>query len=222
MVRHCFGSNDGSEFYVLQDVRTSFAVNVSNQGDYDDTVKLRFNTQSNWEYGFDDDLNNDGELLIDLESNDYEFINFYIQTPPIVDGGPLAGTGPQFTLEAISDLDKRISSWNFSLEMQTFHNMTIDSDDNLTIEPGDNQRLQVVVRNNGNVETYLDAGLRYGDSKDRFEINNWTIAIFNAFEFQPLQPNESRTIEIGFNAPNNNLGSVDIKLEIMPQSFRKE
>ena len=216
-----FGSNDGSEFYVLQDVRTSFAVNVSNQGDYDDTVKLRFNTQSNWEYGFDDDLNNDGELLIDLESNDYEFINFYIQTPPIVDGGPLAGTGPQFTLEAISNLDRRISSWNFSLEMQTFHNMTIDSvEDNLTIEPGDNQRLQVVVRNNGNVETYLDAGLRYGDSKkDRFEINNWTIAIFNAFEFQPLQPNESRTIEIGFNAPNNNLGSVDIKLEIMPQSF---
>ena len=63
-----FGSNDGSEFYVQQDVRTSFAINVSNQADYDDTVKLRFNTQSNWEYGFDDDLNNDGELLIDLES----------------------------------------------------------------------------------------------------------------------------------------------------------
>ena len=80
--------------------------------------------------------------------------------------------------------------------------------------------LEVVVRNNGNVETYLDAGLLYGDSReDRFEINNWTVAIFNAFEFQPLQPNESRTIEIGFNAPNNNLGSVDIKLDIMPQSF---
>ncbi|GIR67438.1 MAG: hypothetical protein CM15mP71_6640 [Candidatus Poseidoniales archaeon] len=154
-----FGSNDGSEFYVLQDVRTSFAVNVSNQGDYDDTVKLRFNTQSNWEYGFDDDLNNDGELLIDLQSGDYEFINFYIQTPPIVDGGPLAGTGPQFTLEAISNLDRRISSWNFSLRMQTYHNMTIDFiEDNLSIEPGDNQSLQVVVRNNGNTATYLDAG----------------------------------------------------------------
>ena len=216
-----FGSNDGSEFYVLQNVKTSFAVNVSNQGDYDDTVKLRFNTQSNWEYGFDDDLNNDGELLIDLDSNDFEFINFYIQTPPIVDGGPLAGTGPQFTLEAISNLDKRISSWNFSLEMQTYHNMTIDSvEDNLSIEPGDNQRLQVVVRNNGNVDTYLDAALKYGGTReDRFEIDNWTVAIFNAFEFQPLQPNESRTIEIGFDAPNTNIGSVGLELEIMPQSF---
>jgi hypothetical protein len=216
-----FGSNDGSEFYVLQDVRTGFAVNVSNQADYDDTVKLRFNTQTNWEYGFDDDLNNDGELVIDLQSGDYEFINFYIQTPPIVDGGPLAGTGPQFSLEAVSNLDRRVSSWNFSLRMETFHNMTVDVvEDNLTIEPGDNERLEVIVRNNGNTATYLDAGLLYGDSReDRFEIDNWTVAIFNAFEFQPLEPNESRTIEIGFNAPNINLGSVDLELDIMPQSF---
>ena len=216
-----FGSNDGSEFYVLQDVRTGFAINVSNQADYDDTVKLRFNTQTNWEYGFDDDLNNDGELVIDLQSGDYEFINFYIQTPPIVDGGPLAGTGPQFSLEAISNLDRRVSSWNFSLRMETYHNMTIDVvEDNLTIEPGDNERLEVVVRNNGNTATYLDAGLLYGDSReDRFEIDNWTVAIFNAFEFQPLEPNESRSIEIGFNAPNINLGSVNLELDIMPQSF---
>ena len=216
-----FGSNDGSEFYVLQDVRTGFAINVSNQADYDDTIKLRFNTQTNWEYGFDDDLNNDGELVIDLQSGEYEFINFYIQTPPIVDGGPLAGTGPQFSLEAVSNLDRRVSSWNFSLRMETFHNMTIDVvEDNLTIEPGDNERLEVIVRNNGNTATYLDAGLLYGDSReDRFEIDNWTVAIFNAFEFQPLEPNESRAIEIGFSAPNINLGSVGLELDIMPQSF---
>ena len=216
-----FGSNDGSEFYVLQDVRTGFAVNVSNQADYDDTVKLRFNTQTNWEYGFDDDLNDDGELVIDLQSGEYDFISFYIQTPPIIDGGPLAGTGPQFSLEAVSNLDRRVSSWNFSLRMETYHNMTIDVvEDNLSIEPGDNERLEVVVRNNGNTATYLDAGLLYGDSReDRFEINNWTVAIFNAFEFQPLEPNESRAIEIGFSAPNINLGSVGLELDIMPQSF---
>ena len=60
-----FGSDDGSEFYVLQDVRTGFAINVRNQAAYDDTVKLRFTTQTNWEDGFDDDLKNDGELVID-------------------------------------------------------------------------------------------------------------------------------------------------------------
>ena len=216
-----FGSNDGSEFYVLQDVRTGFAVNVSNNADYDDTVKLRFNTQTNWEYGFDDDLNNDGELVIDLQSGEFEFINFYIKTPPIVDGAPLAGTGPQFSLEAVSDLDRRISSWNFSLNMETYHNMTIDNvEENLSIEPGDNDRLEIVIRNNGNIATYLDAGLIYGNSReDRFEIENWTVAIFNAFEFQPLEPNESRVIEIGFDAPNTNLGTVGLELDIMPQSF---
>ena len=57
------------------------------------------------------------------------------------------------------------------------------------------------------------------EQEDRFEIDNWTVAIFNAFEFQPLQPNESRTIEIGFDAPNTNIGSVGLELEIMPQSF---
>ena len=76
---------------------------------------MRFNTQTNWEYGFDDDLNNDGELVIDLQSGEYEFINFYIQTPFILDGAPLAGTGPSFKLDAISNLDRRVSSWNFSL-----------------------------------------------------------------------------------------------------------
>ena len=182
---------------------------------------MSFSTQTDWEYGFDDDLNNDGELVIDLQSGEYEFINFYIQTPPILDGGPLAGTGPEFTLQAVSNLDRRISSWNFSLEMQTYHNMTIDYvQENLSIEPGDNQRLEVVVRNNGNIATYLDAGLLFEDSRaDRFEIDNWTVAIFNAFEFQPLGPNESRTIEVGFNAPNINLGSVGLELDIMPQSF---
>ena len=216
-----FGVNDGSEFYVLQDVRTTFAVNVSNSAPYDDIVTLRFDTTTTWGYGFDEDANNDNELHIDLESGDFKFIDFWIQTPPITNGGPLAGTGPEFTLEAKSNLDRRISYWNFSLEMQTFHNMTIDRvAENLSIEPGDNKRLEVLVRNNGNVDTYLDSKLKFGNIEaDRLEVDNWTIAIFNAFEFQPLQPNESRLIEIGFEAPNTNLGNIDVDLIIMPQSF---
>ena len=216
-----FGVNDGSEFFVQQNVRTSFAVNLSNQAEYSDAVKLKFDTQSIWEYGFDEDLNDDGELDIDLDPGEYEFITFWIQTPFILDGAPLAGTGPSFKLDAISSLDRRVNSWNFSLKMQTYHNMTIDFvQENLTIEPGDKQRLEVTVRNSGNVETFLDAGLVYeGTREDRFEISNWTVAIFNAFETQPLQPNESRTIQVGFDAPNVNIGSLDIKLEIMPQSF---
>lgn len=216
-----FGSNDGSEFYVLQDVRTTFAVNLSNHGEYEDMAKLRFNTQSTWDYGFEDDTNGDGELHINLAPDEYTFIDFWIKTPPVVNGAPLAGTGPAFTLQAESGVDKRIASWNFSLEMQTFHNMTIDSiEDNLSIEPGDNQRLEITIRNNGNVDTYLDASLQLGEiMEDRIESDNWTVAIFNAFEFRPLQPNESRTLEIGFDAPNINQGEIGIDLIVMPQSF---
>lgn len=216
-----FGANDGSSFYVQQNVNTSLAVNISNNAGFDDFVKVKMNTDSDWQYGFTGDENNDNEVHLDLEDGEYLFINFWIITPAIIDGAPLAGTGPTFTLEAESGLDKRVESWTFTLEMQTFHNMTVDIiGDNLSLEPGDDGRLGVTIRNNGNVDTYLDASLRVGNLiDDRIEVDNWTVAIFNAFEFQSLGPNESRNIEIGFNAPNINSGSFDVELVVMPQSF---
>ena len=59
-----FGANDGSSFYVQQSVNTSLAVNISNSAGYDDIVKIRMNTDSNWQYGFVQDLNGDGEVLL--------------------------------------------------------------------------------------------------------------------------------------------------------------
>ena len=56
-------------------------------------------------------------------------------------------------------------------------------------------------------------------NEDRIEVDDWTVAIFNAFEFQSLAPNESRVIEIGFDAPNVNAGAFDLELVVMPQSF---
>ena len=216
-----FGANDGSSFYVQQNVNTSLAVNISNNAGFDDFVKVKMNTDSNWQYGFMDDENNDDEVHLDLDDGEYLFINFWIITPAIIDGAPLAGTGPTFTLEAESSLDRRIESWTFTLEMQTFHNMTVDIiGENLSLEPGDDGRLEVKIRNNGNVDTYLDASLKLGNiNDDRIEDENWTVAIFNAFEFQSLGPNESRIIEIGFDAPNINSGSFDVELIVMPQSF---
>ena len=216
-----FGANDGSSFYVQQNVNTSLAVNISNNAGFDDFVKVKMNTDSNWQYGFMDDENNDDEVHLDLDGGEYLFINFWIITPAIIDGAPLAGTGPTFTLEAESSLDRRIESWTFTLEMQTFHNMTVDIiGENLSLEPGDDGRLEVKIRNNGNVDTYLDASLKLGNiNDDRIEAENWTVAIFNAFEFQSLGPNESRIIEIGFDAPNINSGSFDVELIVMPQSF---
>ena len=216
-----FGANDGSSFYVQQSVNTSFAVNISNNAGFDDFVKVKIDTDSNWQYGFTDDQNGDNEVHLDLNDGDEVFINFWIITPAIIDGAPLAGTGPTFSLEAESSLDKRVETWTFSMEMQTFHNMTVDVvGENLSLEPDDDGRLEVTIRNNGNIDTYLDAYLRYGNlNEDRIEVDDWTVAIFNAFEFQSLAPNESRVIEIGFDAPNLNAGAFDLELVVMPQSF---
>ncbi len=216
-----FGANDGSSFYVQQSVNTSLAVNISNNAGFDDFVKVKIDTDSNWQYGFMGDQNGDNEVHLELNDGDDVFINFWIITPAIIDGAPLAGTGPTFSLEAESSLDRRVESWTFALEMQTFHNMTVDVvGENLSLEPDDDGRLEVTIRNNGNIDTYLDASLKFGSlNDDRIEAENWTVAIFNAFEFQPLAPNESRVIEIGFDAPNVKSGAFDVELVVMPQSF---
>ena len=149
-----FEANDGSSFYVQQNVNFSGAVNISNKAGYDDIVKVFFETDSDWSYGFSEDLNNDNEVYLDLADGGYIFVNFWVITPSIQDGKPLAGDGPHFAMKAQSSLDDRIASWTFNLEMQTFHNLTIDVvQDNLSLEPGENGGLNVTIRNNGNVET---------------------------------------------------------------------
>ena len=153
-----FGANDGSSFFVQQSVNTSFAVNISNNAGYDDLVTIDFDTDSDWNYGFVGDINNDKKVLLDLQDGEDIFISFWIVTPPILDGSPLAGDGPTFKLQAQSGLDRRFANWTFSLEMETYHNMTIDFvDENLSLEPGDDKLLEVTVRNNGNTATFLDA-----------------------------------------------------------------
>ena len=101
-----------------------------------------------------------------------------------------------------TQLDKRVESWTFSLEMQTFRNITIDfAEDDLILDPGDDGRIQVTLRNNGNVDIYLDTTLSFPgiENADRIEVDGWTAAIFNAFDLIPLTPNESRTIEDIYN-----------------------
>ena len=213
-----FGANDGSSFYVQQNVRTTLAVNVSNNGWLTDYAKINMNTSSDWNFGFTDDLNNDDELNIELIGGGYTYVNFWIDVPAVINGAPLAGTGPTFVLEAESSLDRRIINWSFSLEMQTWHNITIDSiGEDCTLSPGESGKATVNIRNNGNVESTIDATLKYsGINADRIESDGWTVALFNAFESTPLSPNESRTIEIAFEAPNINSGNIVVELIVKP------
>ena len=45
--------------------------------------------------------------------------------------------------------------------------MTVDIvGENLSLEPDDDGRLEVTIRNNGNIDTYLDASLKLGNLID--------------------------------------------------------
>ena len=51
---------------------------------------------------------------------------------------------------------------------------------------------------------------------DRHIVDDWTVGIFGGLEFQTLEPNESRSIEIGFQAPNSNSGNLSVRLNLQP------
>ena len=218
-----FGANDSSSFYVQHNVKTTIAVNISNNAGINDLAKVRMQTASDWDFGFTDDLNGDNEVHLDLADGEDIFVNFWVQVPAVQDGMPLAGTGPTFILEAESSLDRRITNWSFDLEMQTWRNITIDSiGEDILIGPGKTGKVDVTIRNNGNLNSFFDATLRLDStSSDRIESDNWTIALFNAFEDDPLSPNESRVIEIGFEAPSAVTGQIEVELIILPRGFQE-
>ena len=216
-----FGAPGGSSFYVQQNTNTTLSINVSNNANYNDNVKFRMNSTQDWKYGFAGDANQDGLYEHNLSSNKSVFITFWIETPSIKNGLPLAGTGPRFTLTAESGLDSKISSWYFDLEMQTYYNVTVDRDnEHLSVDPGESGNLNVTIRNNGNVDTSIDAFIRTTQNESgRIVSNGWTIAIFDAFSSKILSPNESKIIEIGFDSPNVNESNVSIDLVVRPESY---
>ena len=218
-----FGANNGSSFYAQQDGRTTLAMNISNSAGVTDTANLSLISSSDWDYGFSGDDDGDGIIQSILLDGEDKLITFWIEIPPVVDGAPIAGTGPTFTLQAVSNIDRKLSNWTFSIEIQTWHNMTIDVvEQDLSLDPGSNGRLEVEIRNNGNIPTFLVAELNLnGVKSNRIESNGWTIALFNVFEFQSLQPNESRTLDIGFSAPDANVGEISIQFSVNPQGFQE-
>ena len=66
-----------------------------------------------------------------------------------------------------------------------------------------------IIDENGEVNTELGA-------LDRHIVGEWTVGIFGGLEFQALAPNESRSIEIGFQAPNENNGNLSVRLNLQP------
>ena len=217
-----FGAQGTSQFTVDERVRTTVAVNMTNGANIMDNVTFSLYSASGWNWGWDMDVNAQGHAYLNLSSGELGYIYLWVDVPAVIDGAPLEGTGPRWTVSAVSGVDNEAHVWNFDLLMNQKRNMSIDDvEEQLVLAPGEDGRASVTVRNTGNTPGTVNLTLLAVDangqpipgmtSADRFNRSGWTVALFGGLEHLVLAPNESRTVEVGIQAPNELSGSFHVR-----------
>ena len=222
-----FGVDGISQFVVDPDIRTNLAVNITNNALFSDNVTFSISTQSSWNWGWTMNQTNGNNAIETLSSGQLSYVYFWIEIPSVIDGSPLFETGPRFTLIASSGLDYAQCQWSFDLLMSAYRNLSVDFvGDNLTLDPGENDRISLTVRNVGNVNNRISVALEAIDElgqpienleiSDRVEFNGWTAALFGAKEGIEILPNQDRTFEVGIQAPPDYTGHFDVRVHMYP------
>lgn len=222
-----FWVGESSNLLVDGGTRATVAVNITNNASLEDLVKLDVVSNSKWNWGWVMSTIENGSAYISMQSASLHYVYFWIDIPNVEDAKPLAGTGPMFTLRATSSLDLEFTEWDLYLKMNTYRNVTIDrSDGFVQMPPGQDERLEIDVRNNGNIANRMNITLQAIDSDgiplanvpkaDRFSSNGWTIALFGGLEDVELEPNQTRVLEIAFQAPYEFEGKFSVQLRIFP------
>lgn len=220
-----FGATGVSSFIVSPNTRTSVAMNITNNATLDDDVTFNLYTASEWNWGWTMNTTNGLNAYETIRQDTVSYVYLWVDVPSVIDGSPLYNNGPRFQISAVSGIDGGIVQWSFDMLMNEFKNASIDEvGDDAVIEPGGVERVSVDVRNTGNSPNYLNITLEAIDAQgepipdipnfDRIAINGWTMAIFGGLEEVILQPNESRTIKIGFQAPMEYSSEIDIRLRV--------
>ena len=224
-----FGNTQSSTFVIDPGITTNVATNITSNASLPDDVTFNVQTSSTWNWGWNMDSITGDNSMLTLSSNSMGFVRIWVEAPLVVDGAPLAYEGPTFTLIGTSGLDYAVISWEFSLEITAYRNVSIDSvESNVTLDPGGNDRIDIIVRNTGNTpdtismmlgDIVIDGVAKQLDRSDRLTTDGWTVALFNAFEDAFLFPNETRTIQIGVEAPPQTSGTLSVDLFIQPTNF---
>ena len=110
-----FGVQGVSSFISDAGTRTSIAVNITNNGSYEDDITFNFYTQSGWNWGWAMNESDGDNAFETLQPGQLTYVYFWVDVPEIIDGAPLAGTGPRFQLKAVSGVDNAVSQWSFDL-----------------------------------------------------------------------------------------------------------
>ena len=217
-----FGVSGVSTFTVDAGTRTSVAVNITNNAMLDDNITYDIYSTSAFNWGWTMNETAGNNAFETLVPGQLSYVFVWIDIPEVIDGVPLQGQGPQFTLKAVSGLDRALSQWSFDLIYDSFRNASIDfAEPDLELAPGEDGRLEITLRNTGNVDNRMNLTMQAIDENgdtlngfaksDRFENDGWTVALFNGLEDQFLGPNESRTIEVGFQSPVQYSGSINVR-----------
>ena len=224
-----FGNTQSSSFVVDPGVRTNVATNITSNATLNDEMTFSLQTDSSWNWGWTMSDVTGQTSNLNLAPNTMDFVRIWVEVPEIIDGAPLANQGPTFRLIGTSGLDYVKIAWDFTLEVSSFRNATIDSvQENVSVDPDGNTRVDVLVRNNGNTPDTISMTLGnvvinnqaiQEDNSDRISANGWTVALFNAFEDVTLSPNESRIVQIGVEAPAITSGSISVDLILHPTNF---
>lgn len=220
-----FGSTGVSSFISDPGIRTSVAVNITNNASFDDDVTFNLYTTSGWNWGWAMNNSTGVNAYESLAPGQLAYVYVWVDVPAVIDGAPLSGTGPRFQLKAVSGIDRAITQWSFDLILESYLNASIDAKgEDLVLDPGANGRVTVDVRNVGNTYNRLNITLQAIDSEgvpipgvpleDRIARNGWTMALFKGLEELELSPNETRSIEIGFQAPGDYFGEMDIRIRV--------
>jgi len=227
-----FWVGEESDLLVDGGIRTSVAVNITNNASLQDVVTFDLGANANWQWGWVMTTVENGSAKITMDPGTLHYVYFWIDVPMVKDAMPLSGTGPRFTLTATSSLDFETTTWDLNLKMSTFRNVSIDrSDENIILAPGQDGRLKIDVRNNGNIANKMNITLQAIDedgngiadtpASDRFNIDGWTIALFGGLEDIEIQPNATRVLEIGFQSPYDFDGDVHVQLQIFPSGAKE-
>ncbi len=224
-----FGNTQSSTFVVDTGIRTNVATNITSNATVDDDVTFTLQTDSTWNWGWNMAEVDGSTSQLLLSPDTMDFVRIWIDVPEVIDGAPLANQGPTFRLIGSSGLDGVSIAWDFTLEVSSFRNVTIDAvQSNVVVDPDGNTRVDVVVRNTGNVPDTIAMTLgnlvvngvtSLEEDSDRITSGGWTVALFNAFEDVLLMPNESRTVEIGVQAPPSISGTISVDLIVHPTNF---
>ena len=93
-----FGVSGVSSFIVTPGTRTSVAMNITNNATLPDDIMFNLYSQTGWNWGWTMNNTEGVNAYETVQPDGLSYVFLWIDVPEIVDGLPLANTGPRILL----------------------------------------------------------------------------------------------------------------------------